>query len=82
MTSYKLLYWKPTTIKHFKVFGNKLYVKNNDDNLDKFNARDDKGIFLGYLTKRKGYRCYNKTLWKIVDDIDLKVDEELPIKSR
>lgn len=34
-------------------FGSKCYMKINEDNLGKFNARANEGIFLGYLTKIK-----------------------------
>lgn len=70
-TPYERWHGKPTKINHFKVFGSKCYIKNNDDNLGKFDARDDEGIFLGYSTKSKGYKCYNKILWKIVSNIDV-----------
>ena len=32
-TPYELWFGKPTSIKHFKVFGSKYYIKNNDENL-------------------------------------------------
>jgi hypothetical protein len=32
-------------------------------------------------TNSKGYRCYNKRLHKLVDCIDIKVDEEIPVKN-
>ena len=75
---YELWHGKPASIKHFRIFGSKCYIKNNDENLGKFYARTDEGIFLGYASKSKGYRCYNKTLRKIVESIDVRFDEELP----
>jgi hypothetical protein len=74
-TPYELWYGRPTSIKHFKVFGSKCYINNNDKNLGKYDDRIDEGIFLGYATNNKGYRCYNKRLHKMVDCIDVKVDE-------
>ena len=59
-----------------------MFHKNNDEKLGKFDAREDEGILLGYSSKSKDYRCYNKTLWKIVESIDVKFDEELPNKTR
>jgi hypothetical protein len=53
-TPYELCFGRPALIKHFKVFGSKFYIKNNDDHLGKFDSRDDKGIFLGYATNSKG----------------------------
>ena len=45
---YELWHEKPSTIKHFKVFISKCYIKNNDEKLGKFDAEYDEGIFLGY----------------------------------
>jgi hypothetical protein len=64
-----------------KFFGSKCYIKNNDENIGKYDDRADEGIFLGYATNSKGYRCYNKRLHKLVDCIDIKVDEEIPVKK-
>jgi hypothetical protein len=73
--------WKPTSIKHFKVFGSKCYINNNDKNIGKYDHRTDEGIILGYDTNSKGYRCYNKRLHKLVDCIDIKVDEEILVRN-
>ncbi len=72
---YHLWFGRPATIKHFKVFGSKCYIKNNDENLGKYDDRADEGIFLGYAADSKWYRCYNKRLHRMVDCIDIKVDE-------
>jgi transposase InsO family protein len=52
-TPYELWYGRPASIKHFKVFGSKCYIKNNDQNLGKYDDRADEGIFLGYATNSK-----------------------------
>jgi DNA-binding transcriptional MerR regulator len=80
-TPYELWFGRPSSIKHFKVFGSKCYIKNNDENLDKYDDRADEGIFLGYATNSKGYRCYNKRMHKMVDCIDVKVDEGIPTRE-
>jgi hypothetical protein len=80
-TPYELWYGRPTSIKHFKVFGSKCYIKNNDENLGKYDDRANEGIFLGYATNSKGYICYNKRLHKMVDCIDIKVDEGIPTRE-
>jgi hypothetical protein len=80
-TPYELWFGRPASIKHFKVFGSKCYIKNNDETIGKYDDRDDEGIFLGYATNSKGYRCYNKRLHKLVDCIDIKVDEEIPVRN-
>jgi FtsZ-interacting cell division protein YlmF len=79
-TPYELCHRRPATIKHFKVFGSKCYIKNNNENLGKYDDRADEGIFLGYATNSKGYRCYNKRLHKLVDCIDIKFDG-IPVRE-
>jgi hypothetical protein len=74
-TPYELWHGRPTSIKHFKIFGSKCYIKRNEDNLGKFDSREDEGIMLGYSSRSKGYKCYNKRLHKIVESIDVKVNE-------
>jgi FtsZ-interacting cell division protein YlmF len=76
-----LWYGRPTSIKHFKVFGSKCYINNNDENLGKYDDKVDEGSFLGYATNSKGYRCYNKRLHKMVECIDVKVDEGIPARE-
>jgi hypothetical protein len=80
-TPYELWYGRPASIKHFKVFGSKFYIKNNNENLGKYDDRDDEGIFLGYATNSKGYTCFNKILSKLVDCVDLRVDEGVPVRE-
>jgi hypothetical protein len=80
-TPYELWFGRPALIKHFKVFGSKCYTKNNDENIGKYDDRDDEGIFLGYATNSKGYKYYNKRLHKLVDCIDIKVDEEILVRN-
>jgi hypothetical protein len=43
-TPHELWFGKPPTVKHFRVFGRKCYIKNNDDKLGKFESRADEGI--------------------------------------
>ena len=71
-TPYELWFGRPASIKHFKVFVSKCYIKNNDEHLGKYDDRadegiSDEGIFLVYATNSKGYTCYNKRLHKLVD---------------
>jgi hypothetical protein len=69
-TPYDLWKGKPTTFKYFKVFGSKCYIKRNEDNLGNFDSRTDEGIFLGYVSGSKAYKCYNKIMHKVVDSIN------------
>ena len=66
-------------MNYFKNFGRKCYIKIIDDNLGKSSSRTNEGIFLGYSTERRAYKCYNKRLRRSVESIDVRVDEELPL---
>jgi hypothetical protein len=74
-TPYELWHGRPATIKHFKFFGSKCHIKNNNENLGNYEDMADEGIFLGYATNSKGYICYNKRLHKLADCIEINVDE-------
>jgi regulator of extracellular matrix RemA (YlzA/DUF370 family) len=74
-TPYELWFGRPTSVKHFRTFGSKCYIKNDEDNLGKFDPRSDEGIFLGYSSNKKSYRCYNLRLLKIVESANVKIDD-------
>lgn len=73
--SYELWYGRASIVKYLKVFGSKCYIRKDEDNLGKFHCREDEGILLGYSTKSKAYRCYNKRLNKIVECTNVRVDK-------
>ena len=62
-------------MKYFNVFGSRCYIKKLDEKLGKFDARSDEGIFLGYASTKKAYKCYNLRLHKIVESADVIVDD-------
>ena len=72
---YELWYGRNPSVKYFRVFGSKCYIKNLDGDLGKFDARSDEGIFLGYASKKNAYRCYNLRSHKIVEIADAKIDD-------
>jgi hypothetical protein len=74
-TPYKLWKGRPTNVKHFKVFGRKCYIKREDGRMAKFDSRVDKGVLVGYSSTRKEYKCYNIRLNKVVESINLIIDE-------
>ena len=51
---YELKYGHVPTIKYFRIFKRKCYIKRDDD-LGKFNPRSNEGISLGHYSKSKGY---------------------------
>jgi len=57
-------------VSHLKVFGWKCYILNNGkESLGKFDAKSDKGIFLGYSLNNHAYRVFNKKLMTIEESI-------------
>jgi hypothetical protein len=52
-TPYEIWYGRSTSIKHFKHFGRKCYIKRNEYNLGKFDSRVDEVILLGYSSRSK-----------------------------
>ena len=74
-TPYELWFGRSPSVKYFRVFGSKCYIKRLDENLKNFDARSDGGIFLGYASTKKAYICYNLRLHNIVESTDVKVDD-------
>lgn len=72
---YEPWFGRAPSVKYFKVFGSKCYIKRRDDSLWRFDARSNEGIFLGYDSTKKAYRCYNLRLHKIVESEDVKVGD-------
>jgi hypothetical protein len=62
-------------VKHFRVFGRKCYTKREVGKMGKFDSRAEKGILVGYSSTRKTYKCYNLRLNKVVENINVVVDE-------
>lgn len=74
-TPYELWKGRPASVKYFRIFGSTCYIRRDGDDLSKFEARADEGIFLGCSSKKYIYRCYNKRLHKIVESTNVKIDE-------
>ena len=56
------------------MFGSKCYILNDQENLGKFDAKSDEGIFLGYSTTSRAYRVFNKRTKTIMESINVKID--------
>ena len=81
-TPYELWTGRATNIRHFRIFGSKCYIKREDKKIGKFDSRVDEGIFVGYSSKRKAYKCYNLRLNKLIENINVKIDETRLTSSR
>ena len=58
-TPYDIWKERPTDVKRFRVFGSKCYIKREDGGMRNFDSHVDKGVLIGYSSKRKAYKCYN-----------------------
>jgi hypothetical protein len=43
--------------------------------MGKFDSRVDKGVLVGYSSTRKEYKCYNMRLNKLVERINVTIDQ-------
>ena len=76
--------WKgrPENVKHFRVFGSKCYIKKEDGGMGKFDSRMEIWVLVGYSSTRKEYKCYNLRLNKVVESINVTIDETGRPKSK
>nr|GFB63232.1 retrovirus-related Pol polyprotein from transposon TNT 1-94 [Tanacetum cinerariifolium] len=59
-TPYELFNGKAPAIGFLKPFGYQVMILNTLDNLGKFEAKGDKGYFIGYSMSSKAFRVFNK----------------------
>ena len=76
-TTYEIWNGKKPKVKYFQVFGSKCYILNDRENLRKFNAKSDEGIFLEYSTSSRAYRVYNKRTKTVMESINVKIDDAI-----
>ncbi|GJX70985.1 retrovirus-related pol polyprotein from transposon TNT 1-94 [Tanacetum coccineum] len=63
------------TLKHLLIFGCNSSITRDGENLDKMKEKGDPCIFVGYSTKSKRYRVYNKRAKLIVETIHINFNE-------
>ncbi|GAV58333.1 hypothetical protein CFOL_v3_01867, partial [Cephalotus follicularis] len=75
-TPYELWRQRKPNISYFRAFGCKCFVHNNGkDNLCKFDAKVDEGIFLGYSNSSKAYRNFNKKILVVEEFVHVIFDK-------
>ncbi|GKA47803.1 retrovirus-related pol polyprotein from transposon TNT 1-94 [Tanacetum coccineum] len=80
-TPYHIINGRKPSVKFFYIFGSLCYIVRNGENLDKIKEKGDACIFLGYSTKSRAYRVYNKRTRVIVNTIHVNFDELPQIAS-
>ena len=73
-TPYELWYGYKPNVNELKIFGSKCYIFK-ESRKGKFDAKGDEGIFLGYCSKSKTYRCLNLSTHKVIESAHVRVDE-------
>ncbi|GJY81382.1 retrovirus-related pol polyprotein from transposon TNT 1-94 [Tanacetum coccineum] len=79
-TPYHIINGRKPTVKFFHIFGSLCYIVRDGENLDKMKEKGDACIFVGYSTKSKGYKLYNKRTRLIAETIHVNFDE-LPLMA-
>ena len=74
--------WKSSKCTTIQKLWNQVLHQREDKKIGKFDSRVDEGIFVGYSSKRKAYKCYNLRLNKIIESINVKIDETRLTSSR
>ena len=55
-TPYEFWRGKKAVVKYFRIFGSENHIFRDPKNIEKFDAKSDKGNFLGYSTSSRAYR--------------------------
>ena len=79
-TPFELWYGHSPNVKHFKIFGCKCYIYKESKN-GKFDAKSEEGIFLGYSTRSKAYKCLNVITNKFVESTNVRFDELVEVQN-
>ncbi|GJV61625.1 ribonuclease H-like domain-containing protein [Tanacetum coccineum] len=64
-----------------KPFGYHVMILNTLDHLGKFDAKGDKGYFVGYSLSSKAFRVFNKRTKKVEENLHVDFLENKPIKK-
>ena len=76
LTPYQLYKGKKPTLNFLHVFGCKCFVlRNQGENLGKFESKADEGIFVGYAVG-KAYRVYNLRLNIVMESVHVMFDDK------
>ncbi|GJU05483.1 retrovirus-related pol polyprotein from transposon TNT 1-94 [Tanacetum coccineum] len=74
-TPYELMKDKKPGLSFLYVFGSLYYPTNDNEDLGKFNAKADIGIFVGYAPAKKAFKIYNRRTRKTIETIHVTFNE-------
>ena len=64
-----------------KIFGSDCYILCDRENLEKFDAKSDKGFFLVYSSTSRAYRVYNLRTKTVMESSNVVINDELSFES-
>ena len=70
-TPYEVMNGRKPSISFLHVFGCQCFIKNNRDQLTKFQPKADEAIFLRYSAKSKAYRVLNRRTRVLEESFDV-----------
>ncbi|KAK4857911.1 hypothetical protein QYF36_008143 [Acer negundo] len=73
--SYELWRGRKPNVSYFHTFGSKCYILNDRDQLGKFNAKSDEGIFIGCALNSRAYRVFNLKTHTVMESSNVVVDD-------
>ena len=76
-TPYELWKGKKPIVKYFKIFGTDCYILRDRENLEKFDAKSNKGYFLGYSSTSRAYKVYNLRTKTVMESSNVVINDEL-----
>jgi len=77
-TAYELFKGRRPNISYFHQFGCICYIINTKHYLKKFDAKAQRGIFLGYSERSKAYKVYNSETLCVEESMHVKFDDKEP----
>ena len=76
-TPYELWKGRKPNVKYFRIFRSTYFILKDRENMRKFDSQSDEGIFLGQSSTSKVYRVYNKRTMKVMETVNVVIDESL-----
>nr|GEV21398.1 putative ribonuclease H-like domain-containing protein [Tanacetum cinerariifolium] len=80
-TAYELFNGRTPAIGFLKPFGCHVMILNTLDNLGKFEAKGDKGYFIGYSMSSKAFRVFNKITKRVEENLHVEFLENKAIEK-
>ena len=81
-TLYELWKGKKPVVKYFRIFGSDCYILRDRKNIEKFDAKSDKGYFLGYFSTSRTYKVYNLRTKTVMESSNVVINDEVCSKAQ